>query len=94
MILISTLLIGFIYRLYAIVQNAYVLPTHTGICNIVHANIMIVIFNLLKTGGGEISVKNYIINYDLLVDLNKVQNKGHYLGLDLKNEIVNTGWIL
>lgn len=48
----------------------------------------------MKTGGGEISVKNYIINYDLLVDLNKVQNKGHYLGLDLKNEIVNTGWIL
>lgn len=31
---------------------------------------------------------------NLLVNLNKVQNKGHYLGLDLKNEIVNIGWIL
>lgn len=53
---------SFIDWLYTTVQNAYVLPTHTGICNIVHANIMW--FNLMKTGGREISVKNYTINYE------------------------------
>lgn len=93
MIFISTLLIGFIYRLYATVQNAYVLPTHTGICNIVYANIMWYLIWWKQEGEKSLwKIIQLIMN--LSVDLNKVQNKGHYLGLDLKNEMVNTGWIL
>lgn len=63
----------------------------------------------MRTGGREISVKIYTINYEpfswnqlkgsykltkVHTQMNKVQNKGHYLELDLKNEIVITGWIL
>lgn len=76
-------MIGFIYRLYATVQNTYVLQTHTWICNIVHTNIMWYLI-WWKQEGEKSLRKIVLLIMKLSVDLNKVQNKGHYLGLDLK----------